>query len=636
MPDCPEDSKAEKVFAPLPPAEAAAANAAAAQQQSQETEQTQESSQPSSSQSNSASQKRRNEIQTAKAASNFQINESLDEFENELGQTRDTINSTVNEIFDQLEFPSTPTVPDLLEGTIVTKVITTTQDLSQLVRDTKRDISSNINSLLDSSPLDDFVRLKEDMSLNIRNPLEILEQKVLEAQSSINTEINTVFGRVSTPDISFDDIQNLQKNLKTEVTRPFQSLKQRLIQTGNKINSNVGSIFDNLERNVRNITQNSFSASSIIDRSGIRSFTSLERLIDEVEEEFTPIRGNPGTVFTIQGTDAIPGEVSDFIPLIVDEEVPTDPEIPVGPTGPPGPEGFQGATGPPGDGGTWDSETPTTATDFAGIPSGTVIELGTSSIDILKSMLYPVTISFTSFDMFFNPDVNRYYHIGDTIPQALYQAKWTLSGGDDAVEDSLRITQGGTELFTGGSPTEDVSTTFSHGPYGSNTETTITFTVAVTGGYNDTVSRDDSYYWRYPMYAGKTSGSSISSSDLSNLLVTTNPSNTGKNPFIFYSLATMRNGITLEFPGSDAEEFLYWAVPKAISGTSSVTTISNYPQYNNQSSFTNVTNPNVPQPVSMNLPFTLTATNYGVSVVFDVYQSNVAFAGSVSIQVKEV
>ena len=411
-------------------------------------------------------------------------------------------------------------------------------------------------------------------------------------------------------------------------------MKQRLIQTGNKINSNVGSIFDNLERNVRNITQNSFSASSIIDRSGIRSFTSLERLIEEVEEEFTPIRGNPGTVFTIQGTDAIPGEVSDFIPLIVDEEVPTDPEIPVGPTGPPGPEGFQGATGPPGDGGTWDSETPTTATDFAGIPSGTVIELGTSSMDILKSMLYPVTISFTAFDMFDTPNVSRYFHVGNSIPDNVYEASWTLTGANSAVEDSLRITQGSTVLFTG-SPS-DTNATFSHGPYSYSAETTITFTVAVTGGYNDTVSRDDSYYWRYPMYAGKTSGSSISSSDLSNLLVTTNPSNTGKNPFIFYSLATMRNGITLEFPSSDSSEFLYWAVPRAISGTSSVTTISNYPQYNNQSSFTNVTNPNVPQPVSMNLPFTLTATNYGVSVVFDVYQSNVAFAGSVSIQVKEV
>jgi len=356
----------------------------------------------------------------------------------------------------------------------------------------------------------------------------------------------------------------------------------------------------------------------------------------EVEEEFIPIQGDPNSRFTIRGTGAIPGEVSDFVPFIVDEEVPTDPEIPIGPTGPPGPEGFQGATGPPGDGGTWDSETPTTATDFAGIPSGTVIELGTSSMDILKSMLYPLTISFSAFDMFASPNQNRYYHIGDTIPQDQYLATWTLTGGDDAVEDSLRITQGGTELFTGGSPTADVNAIINHGPYGSNTETTITFTVAVTGAYNDTISRDDSYFWRCPLYAGRSVNETISSGDVASLSVTTNPSNTGQNPFIFYSLASLGNGITLEFPGSDAEEFLYWAVPKAISGTSSVTTISNYPQYNNQSSFTNVTNPNVPQPVSMNLPFTLTATNYGVSVVFDVYQSNVAFAGSVSIQVKEV
>lgn len=362
----------------------------------------------------------------------------------------------------------------------------------------------------------------------------------------------------------------------------------------------------------------------------------VNKIIIPAEEEiFSPIQGDPNETFEIIGTGEIPIPDSDFDSLPEQEEVPSEPDIPQGPTGPPGPQGEQGPQGPGGGGEseTWDLEDPTTATDFTGIPAGTVIDIGTSSIEILKSMLYPVTISFSAFDMFATPDVARYYHVGDSIASGSYEATWTLNGAASAVENSLKIVQGSTVLFTG-TPT-DTDTTFTHGPYTSTTETTKTFTISATGAYNDTISRNDSYYWRYPMYAGKTSGSSISSSDIANLLVTTEPTG-GKNPFIFYSISTMRSEVALSFPASSAGEYLYWAVPKAISGTSSVTAISNYPEYDPNNSFTDVTNPNNTPTVPMEIPFSLTATNFGVSIVFDVYRSVFDFSGAKTIKVQEV
>ena len=354
-------------------------------------------------------------------------------------------------------------------------------------------------------------------------------------------------------------------------------------------------------------------------------------IIPGEEEVFSPIQGDPNEPFEIIGTGEVPIEDSDFEPIIQEEEVPTEPVLTAGPTGPPGPQGPEGPQGAAGGGTaeTWDTENPTTATDFSGIPAGTVIDIGTSSIDILKSMLYPITISFSAFDMFTTPDVARYYHVGDSIASGSYEATWTLNGAASAVENSLKIVQGSTTLFTG-TPT-DTDTTFTHGPYTSSVEATKNFTISVTGAYNDTISRNDSYYWRYPMYAGKTSGSSITSSDVENLLVTTQPTG-GKNPFIFYSIATMRSGVTLEFPFTSEENYIYWIVPKTANGSP----ISNYPEFSTSDSFTDVTNPNVTQPVAMsNTINTLSVTKHGVTVVFDVYRSANSFIGAITVKAQE-
>ena len=352
------------------------------------------------------------------------------------------------------------------------------------------------------------------------------------------------------------------------------------------------------------------------------------------EQVYTPIRGDTEIPYEIIGTEDIPIPDSDFVAIIgPDDTLLPDTPLEQGPTGPPGPQGPEGPQGIPGGGTaeTWDSELPTTATDFAGIPAGTTIELGTSSIDILKSMLYPVTISFTNFDMFDTPDVSRYFHIGSSIASNSYQASWTLVGSDSAVEDSLRITQGSTVLFTG-SPS-DTDATFVHGPYSYSAETTLTFTVSVTGAYNDTISRNDSYFWRCPLYAGRSANETISSGDVTSLSVTTNPSNTGQNPFIFYSLATMRSGLTLEFPSTAEQTYIFWAIPKSINGNP----ISNYPEYDTGDSFIDVSNPNSTTIVAMsNTVTSLSVTYSGVTVGFDVYRTANKFIGGRTIRVQEV
>jgi len=361
----------------------------------------------------------------------------------------------------------------------------------------------------------------------------------------------------------------------------------------------------------------------------------VKKIIIQGEEEvFSPIQGDPNEPFEIIGTGEIPIEDSDFIPVLQEEEVPQETEIPEGPTGPPGPQGDTGPQGPAG-GGTaelWDSEIPTLATNFTGIPQGTVIPVGSSSIDILKSMLYPITISFTSFNMFANPTISRLYHVGNSIPSNTYEASWNLNGASNALPNSLRIVTGTTTLFTG-NPT-DINAIITHGPYSRTAEGNVTFTVSVTGSYNDTISRSDTYSWRFPLYAGKKSGTTISNTEISSLAISsTEPS--GVNPFINFTLTNMRNGITLSFPSSSNTTYLFWLVPKAISGPSSVTNIANYPQYNPANSFSDVTNPNTPITVPMTGPFSLTATNYGVSIVFDTYRSLNDFAGARTIKAQQ-
>lgn len=357
-----------------------------------------------------------------------------------------------------------------------------------------------------------------------------------------------------------------------------------------------------------------------------------KELIPPSREVFTRIEGNTTRPYEIIGTGDIPIEESDFIPINdADLYLPDIPNEP-GPEGPPGPTGPIGPQGPAGGGTaeTWDSEEPTVATAFAGIPQGTLIPLGTSSIDILKSMLYPISISFTSFDVFDNSNT-RTFPIGQQIPQGAYDITWGINGVDSATPDSLKI-QG--LLDSNGDPiifeNQSLSTTNliqTHGPYVYNTETSKVFTISLTGAYNDTVKRDDIYYWRYPLYAGKLASSAINSADLANLDIT------GLSmPIINYTMSQLKSGVTVTVPSTvPTPKYFYWLVVKQVGSTS-----TNPPNYTIPvGSFSDVTDQNDPRSISMEKLNDLTITYNNLTVTFDVYKSFFDFSGEVVVKIQE-
>lgn len=357
-----------------------------------------------------------------------------------------------------------------------------------------------------------------------------------------------------------------------------------------------------------------------------------KEIIPPSREVFTRIEGNTTRPYEIIGTGDIPIEESDFIPINdADLYLPDTPNEP-GPEGPPGPTGPIGPQGPAGGGTaeTWDSELPTVATNFTGIPQGSLIPLGTSSIDILKSMLYPISISFTSFDVFDNSNT-RIFSIGQQIPQGAYNITWGITGAESATPNSLKISglsdvNGDPIIFEN----ESLSTTNliqTHGPYVYNTETSKTFTISLTGAYNDLVKRDDVYYWRYPLYAGKFDSSTITSGDVGNLQLV------GQSvPIITYTMNQLKSGVTVTVPSTTPNpKYFYWLVVKQVGSTS-----TNPPNYTIPvGSFSDVTDQNDPKSISMEKLDDLTMTYNNLTITFDVYRSFFDFSAQVVIKVQE-
>lgn len=360
-----------------------------------------------------------------------------------------------------------------------------------------------------------------------------------------------------------------------------------------------------------------------------------KELIPPSKEFFTRIEGNTTRPYEIVGTGDIPIEESDFIPINdADLYLPDTPNEP-GPEGPPGPTGPIGPQGPAGLAGggtaeTWDSELPTTATDFIGIPAGTTIELGTSSIDILKSMLYPVTISFTSFDVFDNSN-QRIFAIGQSIPSAAYEISWGITGAESALENSLKITglldSNGDPIVFENQSLETTNLIQTHGPYVSSFESSKTFTISLTGAYNDSIERDDIYYWRYPAYAGKLNSDTISNGDLVSLQL-----EGSSNPIINYSMSQLRSGVIVTVPETTpTPKYFYWLVVKQVGSSS-----TNPPNYRVPvGSFSDVTDQNDPRSISMVKLTDLSTTFNGLNVIFDVYRSVFDFSGRVIIKIQE-
>ena len=93
----------------------------------------------------------------------------------------------------------------------------------------------------------------------------------------------------------------------------------------------------------------------------------------------------------------------------------------------------------------------------------------------------------------------------------------------------------------------------------------------------------------------------------------------------------IKSGIALVYPPSSPPgEYLYWVVAKSVDGQS-----TNPPVYGLNTSFTDVSNPDVPNVIPMNKLDDISLTSYGLNIVFDVYQSTVPFSATRTIRVKQ-
>ena len=295
-----------------------------------------------------------------------------------------------------------------------------------------------------------------------------------------------------------------------------------------------------------------------------------------------------------------------------------------GPPGPPGSIGPVGPVGPPGSGEPWDTEEPTSAKNLEGIPEGSVFPLGASPTEILKAILYPKFLRYDSFTIGINSGP---YHVGVSTPQGDYSSSWIINEVEEAIPRSMVIRRDGQSLTSGISLTGNGLTNgnmimINHPAYSLNNEGLVSFEASLTSNNNTKISKTYSLEWNYPLYAGKYSEPTLT--DLTTL--------SGSNPYTSYKLNQMKSGITREYPATSNPEYFYWCVPKSVNSVS----INGYPQYNPNTSFTDVSNPNTTIPVPMNKQSSsVFRTLHGLNIEFDVYRSSVSFAGLRRIKVAE-
>lgn len=271
----------------------------------------------------------------------------------------------------------------------------------------------------------------------------------------------------------------------------------------------------------------------------------------------------------------------------------------------------------------WDTENPTTATNLEGVPSGSTFAIGTSSIEILKSILYPKFLGFDSFSIGLPLGP---YQVGQTSAAGVYEASWTINDIDQAQENSIAIKQG-TNVLISDFPLSYVegvngnNVDIDHQAYSLTFEGNLTFTISLTGNDGSTETSTQSLRWNYPLYTGKLSANTLSSGDLSSL-----------SKYIIYTKNQMKTGITREYSATVNPEYLYWVVPKSVNGTP----ISDFPEYSLNASFTDITNPNT----TLTIPVikqtsSVSKTDYGLTIEFDVYRTNVAFTAYRKVRVAE-
>lgn len=271
----------------------------------------------------------------------------------------------------------------------------------------------------------------------------------------------------------------------------------------------------------------------------------------------------------------------------------------------------------------WDTNDPTTATNLEGVPTGSTFALGTSSIEVLKAILYPTFLRFDSFTIGISTGP---YYVGQTSAAGTYEASWEINDIGAAKEDSIVIRRGSTTLisdfplaYVEGENTNNVD--LSHPSYSLTAEGNITFTISLTGNNDNTISTSQSLRWNYPLYAGKLASETLTSGNITSL-----------TSYNLYTLSQMKSGVTREYASTTSPEYFYWCVPKSVNSSP----ISGYPSYNTITSFTDVTNPNTTTTIPMiKQTSSVSHTLHGLNIEFDVYRTSVSFAALRRIKVAE-
>jgi hypothetical protein len=160
---------------------------------------------------------------------------------------------------------------------------------------------------------------------------------------------------------------------------------------------------------------------------------------------------------------------------------------------------------------TWTSAEPTTATDIAGIPQGTTIDVGSTAIEILEQILYPYqSVAFTGI----TTGLASSYELGQTGGNGAATVSWTRSGPTgNWLANSAYISYSGLAsgiALTAGSPTAN-SASVTYPPFRATTLGSNSVTISLTGaqeeGSNPSISATRSWWSR--LYWGKSTDASL-------------------------------------------------------------------------------------------------------------------------------
>ncbi len=183
---------------------------------------------------------------------------------------------------------------------------------------------------------------------------------------------------------------------------------------------------------------------------------------------------------------------------------------------------------------TWTSTEPTTATDIAGIPQGTTIDVGSTAIEILEQILYPYQeVAFTSL----TTGLASTYELGQTAGNGSFTVSWNRSGPTgNWIANSAYFRYSGLVTgvgLTAGSPTA-ASVSVSYPAFRATTIGSNTQTFQLTGQQQEgsnPVSRSASTRWWSKMYWGKSTDPSLTDRTLlsngSETSITTTSSGSG-------------------------------------------------------------------------------------------------------------